>query len=337
MMKRYNIIVNRLTLSVIICCFLFFESAVCVAQQVIKNYTVYTGVAKVKDAELLVIRKMEKDEQLVYLTVNPQTLSTELLPASGVGFKQMSWENAKTYFQQTAYFKAYSAAARQAIALQDAGVTHGFPKDKGITLTIDLCPSHKPLDRIIFTSLIKEFAKIEQPVPIALSITGRWMLTHTDDLNWLKELVAKKEIDITWIDHSFNHHVSPTAPLRTNFLLEPGTDMNFEILGTELSMLQHGLTPSVFFRFPGLVSDQQVVDKVLAYGIIPIGSDAWLAKGQKPSAGSIVLIHGNGNEPVGVADFIKLLKSKAADVTNKQWLMYDLTESLEDEFGNHKS
>ena len=309
-MNRYNIIVNRLTICVIICCFLFFWSNVSFAQQVIKNYTIYTGVAKVKGDELLVIRKMQKDGQLVYLAVNPETLSTQLLPAISVVFKSMNWETAKTYFQQTAYFKACSVAAKQALALQDAGVTHGFPKDKGITLTIDLCPSHKPLDRIIFTSLIKEFAKVEQPVPVALSITGRWMLTHTDDLNWLKELVAKKEIEITWLNHSFNHHVSPKAPLKTNFLLEPGTDMNFEILGTELAMLQHGLIPSVFFRFPGLVSDQRVVDEILAYGIIPIGSDAWLAKGQKASSGSIVLIHGNGNEPVGVADFIKLLKVK---------------------------
>lgn len=336
-MNRYNIIVNRLTICVIICCFIFFGANISIAQQVIKDYTIYNGVAKVKGEEFLVIRKMQKNGQLVYLAVNPQMLSTALLPASTVTFKPMNWQAAKTYFQQTAYFKACSAAARQALALQDAGVTHGFPKDKGITLTIDLCPSHKPLDRIIFTSLIKEFAKIEQPVPVALSITGRWMLTHTDDLNWLKELVAKREIEITWINHSFNHHVSPKAPLKTNFLLEPGTDMNFEILGTELALLQHDLIPSVFFRFPGLVSDQQVVDKVLAYGIIPIGSDAWLAKGQKPGSGSIVLIHGNGNEPVGVADFIKLLKSKSAEVTGKQWLMYDLTESLEDEFGNDKS
>jgi len=332
-MNRYNIIVNRLVAAIVICVFLSFGAIVSQAQEVIKDYTVYNGIAKVQGNELLILRKMEKAGQQFYLTVDPHTLSTQLTPASAAVIKVMDWKTLKTYFQQTPYFNAWTTAARQSLALQDAGVTHGFPKEKGVTLTIDLCPSHKPLDRIIFTSLIKEFAKVEQPVPIALSITGRWMLTHTDDLNWLKELVAKKEIDITWIDHSFNHHVSATAPLKTNFLLEPGTDMNFEVLGTELAMLQHGLTPSVFFRFPGLVSDQQVVDKVLAYGIIPVGSDAWLAKGQKPSAGSIVLIHGNGNEPVGVADFIMLLKNKSVAITSKQWLMYDLTESVEDEFG----
>jgi len=306
---------------------------VTVAQEVIKGYAVYTGLMNSGGRELLVLRAMEKAGRKCFLTVNPSTLATQVTPASEGKVIPMDWPSVQSHFKQTPYFKALSAAAASAISLQDAGITHGFPKENGITLTIDLCPSHKPLDRIIFTSLIAEFKKIEQPVPVALSVTGRWMLTHTDDLNWLKGLVAQKEIEITWVNHSYNHHFSLTAPLKTNFLLEPGTDMNFEILGTELAMLQHGLTPSVFFRFPGLVSDQRIADKVLAYGIIPVGSDAWLAKGQQAAAGSIVLIHGNGNEPVGVKDFIRLLQTKSAAVTDKQWLMYDLSESVEDEFG----
>jgi len=332
-MNRYNIIVNRLAAGIFTCFLTVFLTSFCNAQEVVKNYSIYTGVVKVQGKELLVLRKMEKSGQLTYLAVDPHTLTTQLVPAAAAPIKQMNWVASQAYFQQTPYFKALAAAGKQSLALQDAGITRGYPKEKGITLTIDLCPSHKPLDRVIFTSLIAEFKKMEQPVPVALSITGRWMLTHTDDLNWLKELVAKKEIDITWTDHTYNHHFSLSAPLKTNFLLEPGTDLNFEILGTELALLQHGLLPSVFFRFPGLVSDQLVVDKVLAYGIIPIGSDAWLAKGQKAAAGSIVLIHGNGNEPVGVADFIRLLKSKSADIMDKQWTLYDLSESVEDEFG----
>ena len=332
-MNRYNIIVNRLFRGLLIC-FLLIVSVIAVkAQIVIKNYSRFNGVMQYKTKDLLILRKMERNADLSYLTVDPQTLNTLLISAADGKVIPMSAVAVQEHFSGTPYFNAIAAAGKQSIALQDAGITHGFPKEKGITLTVDLCPSHKALDRIIFTQLITEFKKIEQPVPIALSITGRWMLTHADDLNWLKELINNKQIDVTWVDHSYNHHFSPTAPLRTNFLLEPGTDMNFEILGTELAMLQHGLLPSVFFRFPGLVSDQHVVDKVLAYGIIPVGSDAWLAKGQQPSAGSIVLIHGNGNEPVGVADFIKLLKSKSPAIMGKQWLMYDLTESVENEFG----
>jgi hypothetical protein len=97
-------------------------------------------------------------------------------------------------------------------------------------------------------------------------------------------------------------------------------------------MLKNGLLPSAFFRFPGLVSDQQLVYKITGFGLIPVGTDAWLAKGQQPQAGSIVLIHGNGNEPTGVNDFIKLLQLKSRAIANKQWLLYDLRESVDEEF-----
>jgi hypothetical protein len=75
-----------------------------------------------------------------------------------------------------------------------------------------------------------------------------------------------------------------------------------------------------------------LVYKITNFGLIPIGSDAWLAKGQQTQAGSIVLIHANGNEPVGVNDFIALLHRKAGAIAKKQWLLYDLTESVSEEF-----
>jgi hypothetical protein len=207
-----------------------------------------------------------------------------------------------------------------------------MPRETGVTLTADLCPSGRPLDRRIFTAIFEQFKKVEQPVPIALSITGIWMRQHQQDLEWLKEMNMKGEIYITWVNHSYNHRVSKTQPLKQNFLLEPGTDVNFEVLGTEQAMLKNGLLPSVFFRFPGLVSDKQLIYKITDFGLIPVGSDAWLAKGQQPQSGSIVLIHGNGNEPVGVNDFISLLKSKTKSIAKKQWLLYDLRESVETTF-----
>jgi len=302
------------------------------AQVNVDNYSRFFALTSYQNKDHLILRKFIRSGVLSYLLVNPQELTTEIVPATNLSPKVLTWNQAIAYFKNTAYVKAIDAASLLSGNLQDAGIIHGFPKEKGITLTIDLCPSHKPLDRVIFTSLITEFQKTEKPVPLAISITGRWMLTHRSDLDWLKGLVKSGDIDVTWVDHSYNHRVSFSAPLKTNFLLEPATDLNFEILGTELAMIQQGFLPSVFFRFPGLVSDRQIVSQLLSYGIIPIGSDAWLAKGQAANSGSIVLIHGNGNEPVGVKDFIQLLKNKQVDVKNKNWLLYDLSESVGDEF-----
>jgi hypothetical protein len=304
------------------------------AQNQINHYKVCFGEGQLNDTSYIVIRQYENNGKAFYMAVNPDSIETRIIPASQFKLKPISWSQILVDYKNTAYIKAIQKAQSQSMSIQNSGITHGFPTEKGITLTIDLCPSKKPLDRIIFTSLITEFQKTEKPVPMAISLTGRFMLSHKKDINWLKSLVDSGEISVTWVNHTYNHFYNPKLPLNNNFLLAVNTNLNFEILQTEIAMLQNGLRPSTFFRFPGLVSDQQVVDSVLNYGIIPIGSDAWLAKGQKAYSGSIVLIHGNGNEPMGVKDFIRLLQNEKASVLNKQWLLYDLRESVAEEVKN---
>ncbi|MFC3560693.1 polysaccharide deacetylase family protein [Pedobacter jamesrossensis] len=297
----------------------------------IKRYKVNFGVATKSNEKLITVRSFVNNNQKFLLLVNPQTLDTKIDLASNYSLSGLAYANILSIFKNSAYVKSLQEAADKDLQLQNAGIDHSIPYEKGITLTIDLCPSHKPLDRVIFQSVFDEFKKIEQPAPLAVSVSGKWMLKHLDDLNWLKSLVDKKELDITWINHSYNHEVN-SLPLAENFLLSPGTHLDIEVLENEKLMLKYGLIPSVFFRFPGLVSDKTIVQKIEEYGLIPIGSDAWLAKGQKPNAGSIVLIRGNGNEEIGVKDFIQLLKLKQKDVTNKQWLLFDLRQGLEKEF-----
>ncbi|PTQ95592.1 hypothetical protein C8P68_10597 [Mucilaginibacter yixingensis] len=300
----------------------------------INNYQVYFGWARHYPQDYIILRRFESQGKAYLLMVNPITMQTYVNDADFYQIKPMTLAEARKFFKSTPYQKALRKAESQSVNIQDAGIERGMPQETGISLTADLCPSHRPLDRAIFTDMIKAFQQVEKPVPIALSITGTWMNRHQRDLEWLKQMEADREITITWINHSYNHRVSKTLPLKENFLLEAGTDINYEVLQTEKDMLANGLQPSVFFRFPGLVSDQQLVNRITDFGLIPIGTDAWLAKGQQPQAGSIVLIHGNGNEPVGVNDFISLLKSKAQSIAKKQWLLYDLRESVDEEFSS---
>ncbi|MFW0716323.1 polysaccharide deacetylase family protein [Pedobacter sp. N23S346] len=297
----------------------------------IGHYKTNFSIASNGTEKLIAIRSFTNDSQKYFLLVNPTTLDTKVDLASHYSTSSLQWSNVLAIFKNSPYIRSLEIATAKDWQLQNAGIDHAIPGEKGIALTIDLCPSHKSLDRIIFQSVFDEFNKTEQPAPLAISASGKWMLKHQDDLNWLKSLVDKKELNITWVNHSYNHEVN-SLPLAENFLLAPGTNLDVEVLENEKLMLKNGLTPSVFFRFPGLVSDKSIVDKITAYGLIPIGSDAWLAKGQQPNAGSIVLIHGNGNEEIGVKDFIQLLKNKKADVKNKQWLLFDLRQGLEKEF-----
>jgi hypothetical protein len=298
----------------------------------IKNYKVYYGSAKRNTQDWLILRKFDNEGKTYLLLLEPHRLETRVDEITPYTVTPFTLTEARKYFQTTPYVKAIDKAEKNSQSIQDAGIQTGMPKETGITLTADLCPSHRPLDKRIFTNIFTAFQKVEKPVPIALSVTGIWMKQHPQDLAWLKEMQQKGDIYITWINHSYNHRVSSTLPLKENFLLETGTDVYYEVTETEKAMLKNGLLPSVFFRFPGLISDEQLVTTITNFGLIPIGTDAWLAKGQQPQAGSIVLIHGNGNEPVGVNDFIKLIQSKTRMITNKQWLLYDLRASVEDEF-----
>ncbi len=277
--------------------------------------------------DLVGLRRLSLDREERYLAVDPETLATALVPASRLRAEPMSWTALRRAFEGSPYMKAVARAEAGASALQDAGLVHALPREQGVVLTIDLCPSHRPLDRELFLKLASAFSSSERPLPIALAVTGVWMHEHPGDLDWLLERAAAGEISVTWINHSYHHAFSPSLPLSRDFLLMPGTDLDVEVLWTEIAMIARGLLPSVFFRFPGLVSDRKAFEAVLSRGLLPTCSDAWLAKGQKPGPGSIVLVHGNGNEPVGVRDFLELLQRERAEIKSRHWLLFDLRQS----------
>ena len=107
-------------------------------------------------------------------------------------------------------------------------------------------------------------------------------------------------------------------------MLDPGTDLEKQVLQTERLMLTNGITPSVYFRFPGDVSDRLAYDKIAAYGFVGIGTDGWLAKGQHPRGGGTILINAKGGRQLTKPLFIEALKNNKAMILDGRWTMYDL-------------
>lgn len=187
--------------------------------------------------------------------------------------------------------------------LENDGLTHAEYNTDARFLTIDMCPSVRPFERKFFQILATK-----KTIPIALSITGLWMIDHPDEFNWLLQQEENNTLQITWINHSFSHLYSRDRALQNNFLLTGQTSFSDEILETEKLLLQYGQLPSVFFRFPGLVSNKQLIDSLRQFGLISVGANAWLAKGQPAKSGSIIIVHGNGNEPKGIEKVMPLLE-----------------------------
>ncbi len=140
--------------------------------------------------------------------------------------------------------------------LQNAGLTHG--RGPGDFVTGDLCPSQKPLARAFFTQL----ESAGPHVPVALSISGLWLVHHFDDFRWLVDQRNAGALDILWTDHTYHHPYRRKLPDDANFLLTKGVDPQEEILDTERLLIANGETPSLFFRFPGLISSDPLMQAV---------------------------------------------------------------------------
>jgi peptidoglycan/xylan/chitin deacetylase (PgdA/CDA1 family) len=295
----------------------------------VKDYRPFSGLASPRGSHetLLVLRAFLLGHERYCLVLDPTSLRTSLRTVGELEVEPATRDVLEKRLGPAPYFEALRDAMANASAVQNAGLTRFLASPPGVALTVDLCPSQKPMDRGLFTELVREFGMDERPVPVAVAVTGIWMEKHAPDLEFLKEIESAGDISITWINHSYHHRWDESLPLPRNFLLGEGTDIAAEVLRTEAAMIERGLTPSVFFRFPGLVSDRELLRAVESFGLIPVGSDAWLAKNQWPRPGSIVLVHANGNEPVGVSRFLKLLREERQKIIRHEWLLLDLREA----------
>jgi hypothetical protein len=252
------------------------------------------------EVERLATRRWRSEGRAMLLLVDPQTLATQVAPAQ-------CWRCAATTDAEeasTRFEKAVQGPQPEPDTpkvLTNAGLLHG--KGDGVFVTGDLCPSRRPLDR----GFLEVLAKEEPGAPVALSVSGLWMTHHAADLDWLEEQVASGALAITWVNHSYSHPYVKSLPDARNYLLTPGVDLDEEIFKTERLMLENGLTPSVFFRFPGLVSDPSLMERLRRRHLVALGADSWIALGPRPKPGSIVLVHPNGNEAAGLAIFQRLL------------------------------
>ncbi|MFH0921405.1 MAG: polysaccharide deacetylase [Fibrobacterota bacterium] len=299
-----------------------------VAPPIITGYTRFIGKTADRGRSLIVLRKGEMDGAKYGLVADPSTLTTEWRPLAGLTVTNEPWDTLKETFRATPYLRALRTAEANSDTLHDAGLTHVPGARSGTVLTVDLCPAQKPMDRNLFLRVREAFSVTETPVPIGLSITGSWVRQHPEDFEWLLAQVGSRRIAPLWINHSFHHRTDTAQPAKSKYLLDTAVNLDEEILGTEKMLLAHDQRPSIFFRFPGLVSDRALFDRVTAYGLIPVGSDAWLSKNETPSNGSIILIHGNGNEPYGVRKFLALLDAEKTCMKKGTWRLWDLREGI---------
>lgn len=262
----------------------------------VEAYSSTLEVCSRGDLRRIAIRTMRLDGAPALLLVDPDRLATTLEPASCWTCTPASDADiAETRFESA----IRKGRDQEGKAIGDARINAGLTTvpGSGTAVSLDLCPSHHPLDRWILASL----AARQKGAPVALSVTGAWIRSHAADMDWLQEQQRSGALAITWVNHTDLHRFVPGLRPDHNLMLLPGTDPSAEILGAERQLVAAGGIPSVFFRFPGLISTPALSEAVARHHLVPLGASAWLALGQKPRPGAVILAHANGNEPQGLA------------------------------------
>ena len=286
-----------------LCFFLIFS---CINAQII-NYEKFIAECTDFEEDLIVLRKLEdSNKNIKYISLHPNTLEVKIIEANQI--KERDWHFLEKKYSNTVYIKLRNYTKQQFnySSLKNSGLKN-LNVGETYILTTDLCPVyHKNLNYKLYNNISEE---LSHPIPIGIAITGRWLNHHKDGLEWLLDMQKKNIFQITWINHSYNHKYIEGRANSSNFLLIKNTDLDYEVLDLEKLMINNDLNISIYFRFPGLISNKELYSKVLSYGLIPLGSDSWIGKGNLPKNGSIVLLHGNGNDRKGVVGIAKWFKS----------------------------
>jgi len=303
--------------------FILFSPTVSLGVDSIRNYQVVFRPFTKGEQTFIAIRTFERNGLARILTVHTDTLETTELDANQ-HFLLPSNESWKA----SLFYKLLLEATSPPCPLQNDGLSRANHSGFGSYLTIDMCPSRKSFEKRLFEKLAELGKKRKDALPVAIAITGTWLLKHGQHFSYITSLINEKQIQVTWINHSFNHPYYPGKALDKNFLLASGTNFDEEVLKVEILLLERNLLPSVFFRFPGLVSSCALISRLLDFSLIPIGSQAWLAKGEKVKEGSIILLHGNGNEGAGISIFLDLLQTRENDFLLGKFKLRSLREAF---------
>lgn len=182
---------------------------------------------------------------------------------------------------------------------------HAASPGTQLTVTIDLCQSRREWDAALFERLVELSDVRGEPTRVGIALTGLWAQRHTTKLAQLIQWRDEGKLDITWINHSYHHQLSKDGSGHYHFLTAESVDLEAGVLDLEQLLIEQGERPSVLFRFPGLTHDARTLGELNDLSLFPMDANGWVAKGEPLDDGSVVLLHGNGNEPPGVRMFLE--------------------------------
>ncbi len=273
------------------------------------------GAKITRGARLFVTRSFRLDGADSRVVVDADSLETSVVRAGELETASRA-ASPSDDLAASPYAKSLAESARAASAnraLDRLAPSAHTTATEPFALTIDMCQSRKPWDEALFEWAVSLSEQLGKAVPVGIAMTGGWAKAHPTELARLDEWSRTGKLAITWINHSSTHPLNclDASCRRAEFLTAQSVDFDAEVLGLEQALLARGLAPSVLFRFPGLVHDGNRLTQLARLSLLPLDANAWIAKGQPLAPRTVVLVHGNGNEPPGISGFLRAVQSSA--------------------------
>jgi hypothetical protein len=254
------------------------------------------GSALAAGARVLAIRRLLRDGVDSYLVVDDASFEFAVVEAASFDAASRAADaDEATSFD----YLAALAQTREAVVCQ----LGSSQQPVRFTLTVDMCQSSRAWELGLFEWLVELSDATGQAVSVGIALTGLWSIHHPSEFRQLLDWQAAGKLDISWVNHSYRHQLSKDAQGHYHFLTAPSVDLRSAVLDLEVLLVEQGETPSPLFRFPGLTHDARTLGELNDLDLFPLDANGWLAKGEPLEHRSVVLLHGNGNEHVGIEMF----------------------------------
>ena len=282
----------------------------------VKSYKIIQLYSETKE-RLLFTRKIEtKANGIFYYYINIDNL--------GYGITDIKPENTvKDIPPDSLYYKIKYYQNENKIPFGNSGELENLKGYKNIVLTSDLCPTKNNYDRIFYDNLEKMRSEDHINIPLIIFFSGKWIVKHIEEMKEIKT----SGLDFIAGNHTYNHNIIMDEVEKQNIKLET------EIENTDRAMLENGILPSYFFRFPGLKKRPEDFETLSRLNMIAIDANQWMGKSSKNWG--ILLVHSNGVVSQEVRAFLKFLKTNENKFRSQKLVFRDIVSYFRNRFDNN--
>jgi len=289
------------------------------AQAKVTNSQIIWGYVKKGNENRLAIRAFELDRTVYYLTIDPNTLTSQITLADKAAVESLKRSAAQIGDKDNQYQQLIQYTRQKpdmaSLGLHWAKPNAGFPD-----IVWDVAHQNQAW-RTDWIAKLLGLIKPNTPLRLAICVQGNKLLQHKLEIAWLQSQEKTGKVKLYWVNHGSGLWGRTKMGWATDALMSPDADIVAEVFDTEKQLLSMGLAPSVFYYVPGWVTDSQISQELIDFGLIPLGSDDAFAKAEQNKLGKLSFVSELGRVVESEALFIEHITQNPQYLRQHVWFV----------------